>query len=326
MDKIEEVFNYARSRGLPIYSYTLNEKIKEIEKILNSKFQHGIKDNVILQNLQGIGLAWSYFPHHWEVPVLKMKRPIDIWNNDDLLKKAIASRIKWGGVVKENGFMTDSCLRKAIRTASGVQAVSNFRPTAAASIYYHYAQDGTVWDMSGGYGGRILGAYASGKVKKYICTEPCTKNYEGLVKINRDLPKLKNDLFDEKMEVELNKCGAEDFTPKEKVDLCFSSPPYFNTEKYSDENTQSYKKYPTKEEWLDGFLKKMIINCIDSLKNDGKILINIANVKTFKNLESETIRVCEQVGLKLENTLQLRLSNLYNGGFKHEPIFVFVLK
>ena len=167
-DDVEAVFKYARERGLPYYSYTINEKIKEFEKILNSKFYDGIKDNTISQNLQGIGLAWSYFPHHWEVPVLKMKRPIDIWNNDSLLKKAIASRIKWGGTVHKDGSMTDACLRKAIRTASGVQSVSNFRPTAAAAIYHTYAKKGVVWDMSGGYGGRLLGAYASGEVKKYI--------------------------------------------------------------------------------------------------------------------------------------------------------------
>jgi hypothetical protein len=326
IDNVENVFKYARTRGLPYYCYTKNEKIKEFGKILKSKFQQGIQRNIILQNLQGIGLAWSYFPHHWEVPVLHMKRPIDVWNDDNLLKKAIASRIKWGGVVQKDGSMTDACLRKAIRTASGVQAVSNFRPTAAASIYYNYAKDGVVWDMCGGYGGRLLGAYASGKVKKYICTEPCTKTYNGLVKMKNELPDLNNNLFNSKMEVELYKCGAEDFLPKEKVDLCFSSPPYFNTERYSEEKTQSFKKYPTKEKWVNLFLKKMLKNCIKSLKANGKILINISNVKSFNNLEEETIRMSNELDLKLEKTLKLRLSSLYAGGFKHEPIFVFILK
>ena len=227
---------------------------------------NGIFNNEVLQYLHGIGLAWSYFPHHWEVQVLKMKRPIDIFQDDKLLKKALASRIKWGGKVGLDGFMSDADLRKAIRTASGVQAVSNFRPVASASIYYKYARNGIVWDMSCGYGGRLIGALASGSVKKYIGSDPCKLTYQGLQKIQEDFKHID-------MEVDLNMIGSEDFVPEDNVDLCFTSPPYFNTEEYSNEETQSWKKYPTKKEWLEGFLKKTMQNCYSCLKNDGLMMI-----------------------------------------------------
>ena len=135
MNELSLAFEYARKRGLPYYKYTKEQKYNEFEKLKRADFKNGIEGNEIKQLLHGLGLAWSYFPHHWEVQVLKMKRPIDVWNNDILLKKALASRIKWGGKVGEDGFMTDANLRKAIRTASGVQAISNFRPLAAASIF-----------------------------------------------------------------------------------------------------------------------------------------------------------------------------------------------
>tara|TARA_R110001592_G_scaffold171950_1_gene410412 strand:- start:22 stop:1029 length:1008 start_codon:yes stop_codon:yes gene_type:complete len=320
-----KALSYARKRGVPFYSYTQEQRLIEFIKICKSNFSNGIVGDEILQILNGLGLCWSYFPHHWSVPVGKMKRPIDIFNDDELLTKALISRHKWGGKFNSDGSTSDSNLRKAIRTASGVQAVSNFRPASAATIYYNYAKNGIVWDMSCGFGGRLIGAFASNVVKKYIGTEPSTENFKGLKNIEKDFKIINplKDLFSKNMEVELYKIGSEDFIPKEKVDLCFTSPPYFNTEQYSDEETQSFKKFPTQETWLNGFLKSTMMNCKSCLKKDGKMLINIANVKTFKNLEEETVRISIELGFKLETILKLRLSSLFNGGFKHEPVFVF---
>lgn len=317
-EKSEIALLYCRNRGVPRYEYANDEKIKEFNKICNSKFKESIVDDHVLQLLHGIGLAWSYFPHHWEIQVGKMKTPLDVFNNDDLLKKALISRMKWGGDtnVKDDGFLTDSQLRKAIRTASGVQAVSNFRPVAAAAIYHKYSGNGVVWDMSCGFGGRLLGALASESVKKYIGTDPSTKTYEGLLNI-------KCDFSFNPMEIEIHKIGSEDFIPNCLVDLCFTSPPYFNTEEYSNEESQSYKKFTTKEDWNEGFLRKTIKNCMSCLVKNGYMIINIANVKSHKELELDTVKIALEEGFILHETLKLRLSSLNKGGFKYEPIFVF---
>jgi hypothetical protein len=314
-DELSMAFKYARKRGMPYYSYSHDEKLIEFDKIKRANFRNGIEGNEVLQLLHGLGLAWSYFPHHWEVQVLKMKRPIDVYNDDKLLKKALASRIKYGGKVGVDGYMTDANLRKAIRTASGVQAVSNFRPVAAASIYHKYTNDGVVWDMSCGYGGRLIGALASGSVKKYIGTDPCELTYKGLKNIEHDFHHID-------MEVDIKMVGSEDFVPEEQVDLCFTSPPYFNTEEYSNEQTQSWKKYPTKKEWLEGFLRKTMQNCYRCLKNDGLMMINIANVKAYPNLETDVLRMAYLEHFKIDDILLLRLSSIM-GGFKYEPIFIF---
>ena len=79
-----------------------------------------------------------------------------------------------------------------------------------------------------------------------------------------------------KKKVDIYKQGSETFQPKsESLDLCFTSPPYFDTEKYSDEESQSYKKFPTKDEWVNGFLKTTIENCYRGLKKGGYMLYNI---------------------------------------------------
>ena len=124
--------------------------------------------------------------------------------------------------------------------------------------------------------------------------------------------------------IKLHKLGSEVYEPKrESLDLCFTSPPYFDTEKYSDEPTQSYIKYPTKEEWINGFLYKTIENCYRGLKGNKYMLINIANTPKYKFIEEETIRISKELGFKQEKTIELTLSIVMGAGYKYEPIFVF---
>lgn len=57
-----------------------------------------------------------------------------------------------------------------------------FTPTAAAAIYHKFLPEegGVVWDMSAGFGGRLLGALACDRVDKYIGTDPNPLSVDGL--------------------------------------------------------------------------------------------------------------------------------------------------
>jgi hypothetical protein len=314
---IDKVFTYCRQRGFPHYDLPMEKKLRELNNLKKFDLDSIVQNGIVRQTLHGMGLAWSYFPHHWEIRTRKMKTALDVFNNDELLKKAIASRIKWGTekIVGENGEISDANYRKALRTYSGVQRVSNFRPSAASGIYRKYAKNGVVWDMSCGFGGRLIGALASGTVKKYIGTDPSTPTMQGLLRIKED--------FCQDFEVELHQIGSENFVPNEPVDLCFTSPPYFDTERYTDEATQSYVAYDTNESWNENFLRKTIQNCHKALKDNGFMLINIANVVTHKTLEDDTVRIAGEEKFELVEILKMQLSSITKGGFKYEPIFVF---
>lgn len=316
-DKALAAFAYARKRGFPHYNLSLGQMMKDFETFKKYDIKKIIEhDNRIKQTFHCMGLCWSYFPHHWEIPTRKMKTPMDIWNDDKLLMKALISRIKWGGKVGVDGYMSDSDLRKAVRSYSGVQRVSNFRPSAAAAIYDRYCEpESVVWDMSAGFGGRLIGAIRSGKVKTYIGNDPSTPTFGGLTKMANDFPLI---------DINLEKVGSEEFKPNREIDLCFTSPPYFNTERYTDELTQSYQKFTNVESWNESFLRQTIKNCKEVLKSNGKLILNIANVLTHKTLEDDTLRIAKEEGFSLKETLQLKLSTIsYKGGHKHEPVFVF---
>jgi hypothetical protein len=245
--------------------------------------------------------------------------------NDDKIFKSVITKC-WNWEQKhykgedpngERNKFHENRLRQSLKLYSGVQAVSNFRPTAAKLIYEKYGGDGVVWDMSCGWGGRLLGFLAASNTKHYIGTEPSTRTYKGLLQMSKEF-----DYINKK--VDIYKQGSEEYLPnKSSLDLCFTSPPYFDTEKYSDESTQSYKKFPTEDEWVNGFLRKTIENCYYGLKEGGYMLYNIANTPKYKFIEEQTVKISKELGFAQEDTLQLTLSSVMGAGYKYEPIFVF---
>jgi len=310
----EDLFLSHRERGFPYYILTKEEKKKEIDRLIAYDFRKILDGKTIKQTMHGLGLAWSYFPHSWQIHCNNMHTPYEVFHDDELLRKAIRRRLKRGPC------MTDADLRKAIRTCTGTQAVSNFRPTAAGAIYEHFAGDGVVWDMCMGFGGRLIGALTSNAVKTYIGTDPSTETYNGLNEIKKDF----FNLYDSDKKVKLIKLGSENYLPNEdSLDLCFTSPPYFDVEKYSDEDTQSYIKFSKQKKWLYQYLGATLRNCKYGLKNNGYIIINIANVSSYKNMCSDFELLAETLKLKLVDKLDLLLSSIANGGYKSEPVYVF---
>lgn len=316
---VEKIFNYYRSTGFPFYRTDYKYRFDEYHKLRNYDYENIIKDDVVQQSMHGLGLAWSFFPHAFEVKCSNKMSPMDAFSNDEIFRKVIKKRLQMGT------YMSDSGIMKMLRLYTGVQAVSNFRPTAAAAIYDKYAWHGKVWDMSAGWGGRLFGA-ARSTVHKYIGTDPSIATYYSLIDIKYFLLQT----MDLNMDIVLYSEGSEDYIPeKESLDLCFTSPPYFDLEKYANEPTQSFLKYPEKNMWVEGFLRKTFQNCHHGLKKNGHMAINIADPKKKKDisLESETIRVAKECGFKHTETLKLALSNPVmsnkQSAFKYEPIFVF---
>ena len=320
---IEIIFKYYRKFGFPHYKIREEEKYEHMRKLKKFDIDTILVDNHIVQTMHCLRLAWTYFPHFWEIRCGNAKQsPMEIFHDDKKFKSTIRKCWNWskkhfkGEENQENNKFHENRLRQSLKIYTGTQSVSNFRPTAAKLIYEKFGGD-VVWDMSSGWGGRLLGFLASSNTKHYIGTEPSSKTYDGLLEMKKDFSYLGK-------QIDIYKLGSEVYVPeKESLDLCFTSPPYFNTEKYSEELTQSYIKFPSEDKWVDGFLRKTIDNCYYGLKKNGYMLINIANTPKYKFIENETIRISKELGFTQEDTLQLTLSSVMGAGYKYEPIFVF---
>lgn len=313
-DQIEEyinkVFNfYKYQHGFPYYNKSDEHKEHKFgvaKNYLNRK--DILVDDIVRQTMHLLGTVNSYFPEMWEVRCHDQRTPKEVFDNDKLFRKAIRRRLKYGT------YMSHSGIRKAIKRFPNTQAVSNFRPTASYGIYENYCSDNsTVWDMCSGWGGRFMGAMLSTKVDKYIGTDVEQYVFDGHTQMRDDFAHLRD--------IDLEMLNND--YPSEQVDLCFTSPPYFNTEKYGESENQSFRLYDTKEGWLNKFMGTMFERCEEVLKRGGHVIINIADVKDYPNLVDDVRDLGVLYGFEFIKELKLALSNITKGGFKYEPILVF---
>ena len=77
-------------------------------------------------------------------------------------------------------------------------------------------------------------------------------------------------------------CEAAEEADLEKYedtfDTIFTSPPYFNVERYSHDDTQSWVRYKDIDTWNRQFMFKTMDNILPTLKSGGKLCINISDV------------------------------------------------
>ena len=314
---VQQVHDDWKKRGFPYYPTDENWR-NHIYKQLVSFKRDTLVDRrikVIGQSAHGLNLAWSFMEHAWGIKCGKMRTPIEIWNDEEHLKKGLSKILSGTFFQKKPAHkITESDMRSMLRRYSGTQMVSNFRPTAAAAMYDIFVdkdsplegtEAGTVWDPSMGYGGRLLGAIAAGV--NYIGTDPCVPTYEGLKQI-RDTYGHSHKSYS------LLRQGSETYTPpEESLDFVFTSPPYFGWEAYGDEPEQSSIKFKTADVWKEKFLKQTIANAYRGLKTGKYLALNVANTKQYKTFEEDTVALAKEVGFEHADTWWLALSTQQGG-------------
>lgn len=191
----------------------------------------------------------------------------EIWNNEDILRKAIRWQFEnETGSHNSKRFLNAACYKNGFRT------ISNLHPSRVYLWIKKYGlikPSGIFYDPCAGWGGRLLACNSLGL--KYRAIDANKKLVEELNEManyfNMDAKIIYGDSS--------NINDVKRLLGDEKVDLVFSSPPYFDKEIYSNDEEQSIIKYRDKNEWNDKFLDPMINNCLEFLSNDGVILFNI---------------------------------------------------
>ena len=176
----------------------------------------------------------------------------------------------WGLKIDEiNRSQARACLRMRKYMAS------QFRPTTAKFLYDNF-QAKRVLDPSAGWGDRLSGFLASEKTEHYVGIDPNTLMHPCYQK---QFEFYSQRVRGKKADFICNGSENADFSKyKEYFDFCFTSPPYFDAERYSLEETQSFNQYQTVDNWLQGFLFPTLENCWNSLAVGGRMAINIIDV------------------------------------------------
>lgn len=192
-------------------------------------------------------------------------------------------------------------------------------------------RDGMVYVTGNcGFGGRMLGALTSKNNYRYVGTDPCTETFYHLNQLGEYIETVtgREDSY------ELHCTGSEDFRgPANSIDFAFSSPPYFNLEVYSDEETQCFNKFPVLEDWLEGYVRATIKNIKHMLKPGRFYAVNIADFKVGSGqgcaYVDEWIRISTEEGMPLFDTVYLGVTARAGsaeqaaGELKKENILIF---
>ena len=105
------------------------------------------------------------------------------------------------------------------------------------------------------------------------------------------------------------------------ADFCFTSPPYFKKEIYSEEETQSCNRYSDYDAWIRNFLYPMMKLNYDVAKIGGIVAINIEDVKIkgdLYELVTPTIEAGVNLGLSFikKETFGLQPRTILKDGLK----------
>lgn len=326
---IERGFEHWRKEPVPLPSPSEEMLKKNFTKIRAFEVEKMLeKGDIIRSSSSGVSAPNSYHPHRYEVKCGTWKTVQEAWNDDKHLRRMVKAALQMAGKC-DRGTMS------AMAATSQTQTVANFLPAVAKFLYHTFTKfGGRILDPSAGYGGRAFGVSALDQ-REYIGIDPTLKTIHGNMRLVEDLTRL--NLLNDKRGTTLSfvQGCAEEIMPllrDESFDFIFTSPPYFDIEKYDPDNPrQSFRKFPEYHGWLNGFLRILMREATRIIKPGGHIAWNIANVRKH-NTEADLIKLAVEEGLNLKHILKMRMSRRatlrQKGGdrFRFEPIFVFQRK
>ena len=219
------------------------------------------------------------------------------------------------------------------------QYAVNFPPLTARYLYERYTdhikdQDViNIWDPSSGWAGRIVGAMSvdDKRTIHYVGTDPNTDHntepgrtkYHEVADFFNENVRESGSLFPKSHTYEIFQCGSEvaQFNKgfqkyKGKLDMVFTSPPYFAKEVYSDDPEQSCHKFSQYQDWVDGFLRPTLETAVTYLRKDRYLLWNIADAAfdgKLLTLEEDSCRILKELGMEYVTTLKMALAQMPGG-------------
>ena len=316
---VEWLFNLIRSRdnAVPLHVWSDDIFNKIVSSLCDIDTNVTYQDGAYSLNNIGANILTQFFPEILDVVKSGKASPRDFFKDDKRLLGYCKTVLK---------YCTSPLEMFKMMSFRGSSRCYNFRPATAKALYELYGKDNCkVLDTSSGFGGRLLGFFTAKNTDEYVGIDPNTAD-----SCNKFILYMSRYFTNKKAYV--NKIGSEDFTienyPQYEnyFDISFTSPPYFNIERYSDDITQSHVKFNTYDLWVDGFYRNTIYNSCNSLKLDGVFAVNISWVDNIKEYTEEFLNDCGFYIIK-EDKYLLRIhprESSYGSDkmSKYEPIWV----
>ena len=280
---LPKLANILEKNGFPKFLYNENDLNRDWNKL---QFYNTDKKEINATTTVGTKIIKHYMPNLNRVKNYKGISLEDLWIKDKIIKALMFNR-------KQHNTPYMSEIVRSIGFTNGLTRVTIYRPALARKVIKE-TNSKTVLDCCVGWGGRLLGACSLEGIS-YVGIEPDTETYNNLVKIVKFLK------LEDKVTL-INKPAEEAIKDLQKdkktFDIALTSPPFYNLEIYSNEDTQSIKKYNTYETWLDNFIKPVITYITKNCKISAWSIKNFKSDKKY-NLFDDITHIHEQLNWKL---------------------------
>jgi len=247
-------------------NFTEDELLKDWRDLLD----WNKRDTVLSSGSRlGMKLCEHFFPNFYDIENNKGVSFKSLWNASHLEKV-----LRWNRNSHSTPYLSE--LKRGIYFTSDIAKSTMYRPQMAKLILSNLGGF-RVLDPCAGWGGRLLGIVSARA--DYIAFEPNSETYDNLIELVEFL-NIKN-------KVTLIKDSALNMNNYDigEVDLVLTSPPYFDLEVYSHEDTQSIHSISTYSEWVDKFLKPLIELSTGHLSKTGYSCWNVHNLNKMPMID-----------------------------------------
>ena len=248
------------------YSYSDSDLLKDWNALI--KWNARVDTMASTQRV-GMKLCEHFFPNFFDIENKDGNSFKSLWKADKLEKV-----LRWNRKSHSTPYLSE--LRRGIYFNYNLAKSTMYRPQMAKMVITNLGAK-RVLDPCAGWGGRMLGVVAAGA--EYVAFEPNTETYEGLLKLIKLLG------IEDKVRIIKDSALEMDKYDIGEFDLILTSPPYFDLEVYSHEDTQSIKGCDTYSMWVNNFLKPLIELSISHMKQNGWSCWNVHNVGKMKMID-----------------------------------------
>jgi len=228
----------------------------------------------------------------------------------------------------KHSYVDSRVLRKALEVRKYV--APQFRPAVAKTIY-ECSKARSILDFSAGWGDRLAAALATDSVEHYTAVDPNARLFPGY----REQVRILSRCLEGPKDITLVNTPAEEMVLEREFDLVFTSPPYFDKERYTNDASQSWVRYRSVSKWLSEFLFEALRRAWEHLRAGGFLCINISDALSKRREEGSKRRLVDAFVDPMNDFLSSLPGALYEGAIgmkmaarpgasgKHEPIWVW---
>jgi hypothetical protein len=268
-----------------LFAYTKNMSLEDFVSCFVDEFNEIIEYANLCNGEKTCKRTSLLFnPHRLDCATRRSKSIFSAMKDEKLVRGLSRVLIWRKGTVKD-------LLHGAIQGGfNGCQYVNEFPPHRARdlALQFNLNKSSKVLDPCAGWGGRMLGF--SVVVDNYTAFEPSTRTHSGLLKLEKFIQRY-NETFRADVECLPFEDGANSLR-ENSFDFAMTSPPYFDTEHYAPgEASNSFRRYPTFDDWAVGFYVPLIDGTLRALKPGATFVLNIGS-RNYP-LEETARSICE---------------------------------